>query len=307
MKNLKYSLTAYFCLLFLVNANASEIKVSNTEELTEAIAKVKPGDRIVMSNGIWKDTAIDFNAKGVLKDSIFLEAETAGKVILSGKSSLKLSGDYLVAKGLWFKDGYSTFVISFMNKSKVANNSRVTNCAITDFNPEAKSESNHWVELWGKNNRFDNNYIAGKTNDGCTLVVWLKGEENHQNNHRIDHNYFGERSPLGSNGGETIRIGTSHNSMFQSNTIVEWNKFEKCNGEVEIISNKSCNNIFRNNLFLESQGSMVFRHGNNCLVENNVFLGNNQPYTGGVRIINEGHTVKNNYFYGLTAKILEVR
>lgn len=302
MKNLKYSLTAYFCLLFLVNANASEIKVSNTEELTEAIAKVKPGDRIVMSNGIWKDTAIDFNAKGVLKDSIFLEAETAGKVILSGKSSLKLSGDYLVAKGLWFKDGYSTFVISFMNKSKVANNSRVTNCAITDFNPEAKSESNHWVELWGKNNRFDNNYIAGKTNDGCTLVVWLKGEENHQNNHRIDHNYFGERSPLGSNGGETIRIGTSHNSMFQSNTIVEWNKFEKCNGEVEIISNKSCNNIFRNNLFLESQGSMVFRHGNNCLVENNVFLGNNQPYTGGVRIINEGHTVKNNYFYGLTGQ-----
>jgi len=90
--------------------------------------------------------------------------------------------------------------------------------------------------------------------------------------------------------------------MFQSNTIVEWNKFEKCNGEVEIISNKSCNNIFRNNLFLESQGSMVFRHGNNCLVENNVFLGNNQPYTGGVRIINEGHTVKNNYFYGLTGQ-----
>ncbi|QGK74153.1 polysaccharide lyase 6 family protein [Flavobacterium sp. SLB02] len=302
MKSLKYSLTAYLCLLFLANANALEIKVSNREELTEAISKVKPGDRIVMSNGIWKDTVIDFNAKGVSKDSIFLEAETAGKVILSGNSSLKLSGDYLVAKGLWFKDGYSKFVISFMNKSKVANNSRVTNCAITDFNPQIKTESNHWVELWGKNNRFDNNYIAGKTNEGCTLVVWLKGEENHHNNHRIDHNYFGERSPLGSNGGETIRIGTSHNSMFQSNTIVEWNKFEKCNGEVEIISNKSCNNIFRNNLFLESQGSMVFRHGNDCLVENNVFLGNNQPYTGGVRIINEGHTVKNNYFCGLTGQ-----
>lgn len=301
MKNLKYSLTA-FCLLFLANANAIEIKVSNGEELTEAISKVKPGDKIVMSNGIWKDTAIEFNAKGASKDSIFLEAETAGKVILSGNSSLKLSGDYLVAKGLWFKDGYSKFVISFMSKSKVANNSRVTNCAITDYNPETKAESNHWVELWGKNNRFDNNYIAGKTNDGCTLVVWLKGEENHQNHHRIDHNYFGERPPLGSNGGETIRIGTSHNSMFQSNTIVEWNKFEKCNGEVEIVSNKSCNNIFRNNLFLESQGSMVFRHGNDCLVENNVFLGNNQPYTGGVRIINEGHTVKNNYFYGLTGQ-----
>jgi poly(beta-D-mannuronate) lyase len=302
MKNLKYLFTVTFCLIFFGNANAIEIKVSNATELTEAISKVKPGDRIIMSNGIWKDTVIEFHANGALKDSIFLEAETAGKVILSGNSSLKLSGEYLVAKGLWFKNGYSKFVISFSSKDKIATNSRVTNCAIIDYNSTTKTEENHWIELWGKNNRFDNNYVAGKNNGGCTLVVWLKGEESHQNYHRIDHNYFGERPPLGSNGGETIRIGTSHNSMFQSNTIVEWNKFEKCNGETEIVSNKSCNNIFRNNLFLESQGSMVFRHGNDCLVENNVFLGNNQPYTGGVRVINEGHTVKNNYFYGLTGQ-----
>jgi len=301
MKILKYSLVTAISILSGY-ASAAEIKVSNASELKTAVASVKPGDRIIMSNGIWKDTEINFNAVGASKDSIFLEAETPGKVILSGNSSLKLSGEYLVAKGLWFKDGYSKFVISFIDKSKVATNSRVTNCAITDYNPATKTESNHWVELWGKNNRFDNNYVAGKSNDGCTLVVWLKGEENHKNNHRIDHNYFGERPPLGSNGGETIRIGTSHNSMFDSNTIVEWNKFEKCNGEVEIISNKSCKNTFRNNLFLESQGSMVFRHGNDCLVENNVFLGNNQPYTGGVRIINEGHTVKNNYFSGLTGQ-----
>jgi poly(beta-D-mannuronate) lyase len=302
MKNLKYLLTATCYLIFLGNATAIEIKVSNATELTAAISKANPGDRIIMSNGIWKDTAIEFHASGLVKDSISLEAETPGKVILSGNSSLKLSGEYLVAKGLWFKNGYSKFVISFSIKDKIATHSRVTNCAITNYNPETKTEENHWVELWGKNNRFDNNYVAGKNNGGCTLVVWLKGEESHQNYHRIDHNYFGERPPLGSNGGETIRIGTSQNSMFQSNTIVEWNKFERCNGETEIVSNKSCNNIFRNNLFLESQGSMVLRHGNDCLVENNVFLGNNQPYTGGVRVINEGHTVKNNYFYGLTGQ-----
>jgi len=289
-------------LLFMANVHATVIKVSNAAELKDAIASVKPGDRIIMANGNWKDTAINFNSKGLVKDSIFLEAETAGKVILSGNSSLKISGEYLVTKGLWFKDGYSKFVISFSDKDKVANNSRVTDCAITGYNPETKTEENHWVELWGKNNRFDHSYLSGKNNGGCTLVVWLKGEENIQNHHRIDHNYFGERPSLGSNGGETIRIGTSHNSMFQSNTIVEWNKFEKCNGEVEIVSNKSCNNTFRNNLFLESQGSMVLRHGNDCLVENNVFIGNNQPYTGGVRIINEGHTVKNNYFMGLTGQ-----
>lgn len=302
--SVKYSPIFIMILLLLsgIKAIAAEIRVANGKELEAAIAAAKPGDRIIMRDGIWKDTTIRFNATGTEKDSIVLEAQTAGKVILSGNSSLKLSGTYLVARGLSFKDGYSKYVITFSDKEKTALHSRVTNCAITDYNPSLKTETNHWIELWGKNNRVDHCSISGKTNEGCTLVVWLKGVENHENYHRIDHNYFGERPPLGSNGGETIRIGTSHNSMFRSNTIVEWNTFEKCSGEVEIISNKSCNNTYRNNLFLESQGSMVFRHGNDCLVENNIFMGNNKPYTGGVRIINEGHTVRNNYFMGLTGQ-----
>ena len=93
---------------------------------------------------------------------------------------------------------------------------------------------------------------------------------------------------LGVNGGETIRIGTSANSMESSRTIVENNTFKNCDGEIEIISNKSANNIFRNNLFLESKGSLTLRHGNNTLVEGNVFLGNNVSKTGGIRVINEG-------------------
>nr|WP_317039131.1 chondroitinase-B domain-containing protein [Winogradskyella sediminis] len=46
-----------------------------------------------------------------------------------------------------------------------------------------------------------------------------------ENNHQIDHNYFGHRPDLGENGGETIRIGTSANSMKSSKTIVESNTF----------------------------------------------------------------------------------
>jgi poly(beta-D-mannuronate) lyase len=298
----KYIAVAACLLGGALTASPADIKVANAAELNAAMAKVKPGDRIIMSNGTWKDTAIAFNAAGTAKDSIFLEAETPGKVALTGKSSLEIGGTYLVVNGLWFKEGSSDkkYVVSFSSKNTVANNSRFTNCAITDYNPATKSEENHWIELWGKNNRVDHCTVYGKTNGGCTLVVWLKGEENHNNSHRIDHNYFGERPPLGSNGGETIRIGTSHNSMFTSGTVVEYNTFEKCNGEVEVVSNKSCGNIYRNNLFIESQGSLVMRHGNDCVVENNVFLGNNQPYTGGVRIINEGHTVRNNYFGELT-------
>lgn len=290
--------------LLLSNAGmqAADIKVRTSAELNSAINTVKPGDRIIMANGTWKDTAIAFTPNGTAKDSIFLMAETPGEVALTGKSSLEIGGKYLVVNGLWFRDGASDkkYVVNFSSNKNVANNSRLTNCAITDYNPEVKSATSHWINLWGKNNRVDHCAIYGKTNDGTTLVVWMDGIENQENNHRIDHNYFGERVPLGSNGGETMRIGTSTYSMLKSGTVVEYNTFEKCNGEVEIISSKSCGNIFRSNVFIESQGSLVLRHGNDCMVESNVFLGNNQPYTGGVRIINEGHTVKNNYFGELT-------
>jgi len=42
------------------------------------------------------------------------------------------------------------------------------------------------------------------------------------------------------------------------------------------------------------------RHGHYTLVENNYFLGNRKPNTGGIRVINENQTVRNNYLYGLT-------
>lgn len=91
-------------------------------------------------------------------------------------------------------------------------------------------------------------------------MVWLSDKPNY---HRIDHNYFGERSALGVNGGETIRIGTSTWSMFDSFTVVENNIFDKCDGETEIISNKSCKNIIQKNLFFECDGTLTLRHGNN--------------------------------------------
>lgn len=44
------------------------------------------------------------------------------------------------------------------------------------------------------------------------------------------------------------------------------------------------------------------RHGHYTTVENNYFLGNRKPNTGGIRIINEHQTVSNNYMYGLTGR-----
>lgn len=281
---------------------AKEILVANIDEFYNAIKDIQPGDHVILKNGEWNNAHIIINAKGLQDLPITIEAETSGKVILTGDSYLKMAGQFIVVKGLWFKDGFTSekAVLSFRKNSKeFATNSRITECAVTNYNPTTKTQKYQYVDFWGKNNRLDHNYFKGKTNNGPILVVWLKGDDHIDNNHIIEYNHFAGRPPLGTNGGETIRIGTSQTSLSSSRTIVQNNTFEKCNGEVEIISNKSCDNIFRNNLFLESEGILTLRHGNRALVEGNVFIGNQKPKTGGIRVINAGHIIRNNLMIGL--------
>jgi poly(beta-D-mannuronate) lyase len=289
-------------LVAVASAAASELPATNPTQLAAALKRVHPGDSIVMAEGTWKDADIVFAAKGTASKPITLRARTPGKVILTGQSHLRIAGDYLVVDGLWFKDGCvkSGSVVEFRGNSKTfATHCRLTNCAITDYNPTDRNIDYKWCSLYGRFNRADHCYFAGKTHAGTTLVVWVGDQPNH---HQIDHNHFGPRPPLGFNGGETIRVGTSEVSMNNSRTTVEENLFEQCNGEVEIVSNKSCENVYRRNVFRECAGALTLRHGNRCEVFDNLFLGNGKKNTGGVRIIGEDHRVIGNRFYDLTGK-----
>ena len=87
--------------------------------------------------------------------------------------------------------------------------------------------------------------------------------------------------------------------MSDSFTEVYDNFFNNWAGEVEIISNKSGSNKYYNNTFRDYQGTLTLRHGNNTEVFGNYFFGNNNAFSGGVRIIGEDHKVYNNYFEGL--------
>ena len=284
------------------NAKATKGLVATQQEFNEAVKNAQPGDTIVMQNGVWNDFEMVLDAKGTKEKPITLTVQEKGKVIISGQSNLQIAGEHLIISGLVFKNGYTPTkeVISFRrNKTNLANNTRVTEVVIDHFNNPERFERDFWVMVYGKNNRFDHNHLEGKSNAGVTMAVRLNTEASQNNHHRIDHNYFGPRQTLGSNGGETLRIGTSHYSLTDSYTVVENNYFDRCNGEVEIISSKSGKNTFRGNVFFESQGTLTLRHGNDNLIENNVFLGNNVPHTGGFRVINKRQTIRNNYMHGL--------
>ena len=290
-------------LMFGQTGLAETLLVSSQDEFDDAVDDLRPGDTIMLANGEWRDFEILFTGFGTPEQPITLTAETKGEVFITGQSNLRMAGEHLVVSGLVFRDGYTptNTVISFRRtRGDLAYHSRVTETVIDRFNNPERHESEFWVMMYGKHNRFDHNHLAGKSTVGVTMAVRLDSEESRENHHRIDHNYFGPRPILGSNGGETLRIGTSHYSRTDSLTLVENNYFDRCDGEHEIISNKSGGNTFRGNLFYESRGTLTMRHGERAVVENNVFLGNRVDNTGGIRVINADQVVRNNYMHGLT-------
>ncbi len=290
------------CVLLSLVTNAvfaKEVLVSQDTDLKRVLADVEPGDTIVLCNGIWKDPELRFDSlSGTQEHPIHIRGQSPGKVVMTGEIEFRLSGTHVVVSGLNLKDptGSSDVFELRSHSQRHAHHCRVTDCSFEQTQDSGSTKESRWLNVYGTNNRIDHCYFAGKRNGGTTLVVWVADKAG---SHRIDHNHFGPRPKLGKNGGETIRIGTSGVSERVNRTVVEENYFDRCSGEAEIISNKSCENTFRHNLFEECSGALTLRHGHRCLVDGNVFLGHQASGTGGVRIIGRDHRVTNNYFEGL--------
>jgi poly(beta-D-mannuronate) lyase len=305
----------FLSLLLLASILAFRLKptefiVSDLTEFNAALAKVQAGDVIVWKDGNYKDIKIVFNQKvnGTAEKPIILKAQTAGKVAFSGSSKMSIGGEYLQVEGFLF-EGNCTLetkehVIDFKVKSVEAQHCRVTNCAINNYShTEASGKENYFVNMVGRYNEVDHCSFSGKTNKGPTLVVEYKQEKDYvagsdvapSTHHRIHHNYFGYRT-FSSNGGEQIRVGTSTTSFSHGFNIVEYNYFEDERIEAEIISNKSCDNIYRFNTFIGNDGAMVIRHGQRCFVYGNYMNGKTgRNQSGGLRLINPNNTLFNNY------------
>ena len=282
-------------------ARCEQFKVSDEDQLRSVVKGLKPGDEVVLSAGEWRDAELRIEGTGSQEKPIVFRAEQPGKTILTGASRVRISGKFVELHGIQIINltGRKADWLEFRYDSKQrAENCVVRDCAfVEDESFTSTEKEDRWIGIFGQFNELSNCRIEGKKNKGTTLVVWL-GEKD-LGSHKIVNNYFGKRPVLGKNGGETIRIGDSETSMQSAKCLVENNLFEHCDGETECISNKSCDNIYRGNTFREVQGTLTLRHGNRCLVEKNVFLGNKRNQTGGIRIMGEDHRILNNYLADL--------
>lgn len=293
--------TAMAAPLFSGAAEIAQPIVVDLTEVAKTLGSASSGDVIYVRPGEYNDVELKWRAPGVPVTVASLEP---GQVKISGKSSLRISGDSLTVKGLDFCNAHPEKgnIVEFRVGKELANHCRITEFSFNACNPMRRDLVSSYIVLHGKDNRVDHCNLTGKLNLGVTLLINLNDARSLENNHHIDHNYFGPRPVYGSNGAETMRIGTSQQAYETSGTVVEENYFDGCSGEVEIISVKSSGNIIRNNVFNECQGVVALRHGKNNLVKGNLFNGNGVRNTGGVRIVDSGHTVTENIFNRLAGQ-----
>jgi len=291
--------------------------VDSVTAFNDVLPSVQPGDVIVWEDGTYSNKSIKLEGvDGTADAPITLRAETPGGVTFTGTSKLYIAADYAVVTGFTFEvDSSDTAnlqsqVIQFREGSDHAHHSRLTNVRVVDTDTGiSKTDTSKWVSLYGRFNRVDHCSFEGKRSKDNLMTVWFYDINSTGGSwHRIENNYFADR-PQGIadsngsiNGWEIIRIGDSSSTTIDAHCYVTGNYFYECDGEVEIVSNKSDYNSYFGNTFRDSEGQLALRQGNNCWIEGNYFLGDGSTSTdeGGVRVYGENQVVINNYFESLS-------
>ncbi|MEM7313452.1 MAG: polysaccharide lyase 6 family protein [Planctomycetota bacterium] len=294
-------------LVLLCSPGLAELHyVSNADEI-ETLLESKglvAGDEIVWKDGVVVDQEVNLaGVDGTAQSPITLRAETPGQVILHGESQFRIGVKHWIVQGFHFtgKPGLVNAYnpIQFRNNGGLAaEHCRLTDCALTNLITDESTSK--WVLLYGRQNTIDHCHFSGKNSKGALLTVELGYlDTNSTAEHKIHSNYFGGFQPQPGNDNETIRIGFSGDQNKSAKCIVNRNLFERCDGESEVISNKSSYNTFRSNTFRQCNGALVLRHGHHARVEGNFFLGANAEGTGGIRISDSHHVIVNNQLQDL--------
>jgi hypothetical protein len=307
-----------FCLGSSVDAQTTYTSVSALQTAVNAAAST--GGTFILQDGTYSDASFSFTSIQATEDlPIIIKSESVGGVTFTDDSKFTMSKcSHITVQGFVFDcTGTNSLV-----KLSGCNNIRFTRndfkLTISDGESSVK-----WFYIGGVyddivypytnpsySNRVDHNNFHDKTLPGHYITIDGNNSSDQSQYDRIDHNYFSNNSPRAVNEQESIRVGWSEMSESSGYTTVDYNLFENCDGDPEVVSIKSCDNIVAHNTFNGNYGTLSFRHGNRNRAEGNYFFGNGREvglssdgttslYTGGIRVYGKDHVIVNNYFEGL--------
>lgn len=274
-------------LLFLMLSNpvasfAKTITVASLVELQKAIDNAAAGDVILLKNGVYTTTDnIVVKSKGTAAKPITIAAETIGGAEINGTGGLSIQkpATYVIIRGFKFTNA--------SGKNEIAAGSSF--CQWTRNIFETVGEGNY-LSIIGNDHQVDYNTFQNKNALGKFIGVRGVGKQIAERLW-IHHNYFHNFSKQTGNGAEAVQFGLSGFSLSSSNSIFEYNLFENCEGENELLSVKSCAVTIRYNTVRDCKAQMTLRHGNFDKVYGNYFT-----KTPGLRIFGDDHIIYSNYF-----------
>jgi poly(beta-D-mannuronate) lyase len=283
IKCLRILLVLLFTFCIFYSASANTITVSSIAELQSAIAKAKPGDKIVVKDGIYTTASdISIACVGTKEHPIIITAQEFGKTEITGTGGFILvsPSTYVIIRDFKFTHA----------ASRAKSSSGSTFCRWTNNIFETPGDGED-LTIAGNDNEVDHNTFQNKNAMGRFLAIRGTGKQIAERLW-IHHNYFkSQKDQGGKNGAETLQFGLSGFSLSSSNSIVEYNLFEDCAGENEMISVKASAVTLRYNTIRNCPAQFTLRHGNKCQVYGNYFYN-----TPGLRIFGDDHIIYSNYF-----------
>jgi len=288
----------------------STIIVSTSAALNTALSNATDGDIIVLADG-------SYNGFSVSKDNITIQAANKGKAIISSGiiryqqvSGVTIQGLKITTSGASKTVDGESFKLAVWFEA--SDDCRLAGCTIV---LSGHSKTTDWIMLSGNsnNNRIDHNEFGANNVEGHYIFVrgnrtgisvpsdrtdWANGHgpnnPNMARNTKIDYNYFHDQTTVATAAITMGGIGLAGDYQ-NTSTIFEKNLLVNCDGDAEIIENKSSGNIIRNNTIRTSIGMISLRAGNSCTVSGNLMLQGGKAGTGGVKMYEKNHTVTGNY------------
>nr|WSW69852.1 polysaccharide lyase 6 family protein [Streptomyces sp. NBC_00995] len=279
------------------SATTTPATVATLDELQGAIDRARPGDRIVLADGTYTvpaDRPLTIrNKQGTERAPVTIAARSRGGVVLEGEHSFVLeASSHITLSGFSFRQSSTLDVPPDCSHIRLTRN---------DFHL-ADIEGMHYVMVRADDSTVDHNHFHGKSTLGIYLGIEGAGTDEMAQRVHVYRNYFSDHTFAGSNGGEPIRLGVSPRALSSARAVVEYNLFERADGDPEAISVKSSDNIIRYNTIRNSFGGIVLRHGNRNRVEGNHLVDG----TEGMRIYGNDHVIVNNYLAGLAGRALVI-